>query len=495
MKRIYIPKRESKCSASLKTVLTAVMAFLFGCVVTASLVLNLKVTSLDPHQSHALINRASTPKLATHRKTELERAITLSLNNTGSDVTAGSPHGGLLHNTRILVVIVAFDFSQIPHLEEVLDGYHDIAVAGATVDVIVHATVPYPVTLLDLWNTRFPCLYRQCTSGDEDGNTGNFTITIVLKPKSLRLHLVDEHRTVFYEKIDDYDLFIYTEDDIRVTPTTVDTYLYETLKIQRIVEQNPKPAYAASDFNVGIVRYEYNYPPNVLMDDKTRHATQNVTRVYWEHSGFQRPVVPNAAMSVPQDILTVHGYITMTNHHQGMFMATRALLKAWSEREHCAFDRIRDRPGKGSQPTEGTQRVWMSSQMLYGRRHCNVQQVLPRNAFGSLTVLHLPNKNYRRVGKYRNRQFADGSEVFEAPHSSLLTAMEFHLGLQTGISAVKYPSSNQPYRGIRMIDEVVFSRDRSELLDRRMKEYHDYVQQGGIINDYDMTRTELVEEK
>lgn len=119
----------------------------------------------------------------------------------------------------------------------------------------------------------------------------------------------------------------------------------------------------------------------------------------------------------------------------------------------------------------------------------DVQQVIPKDKFGALTVLHLPNKNYRRVGKYRNRQFADGSEVFETPHESLLTAMELHLSVRQNL-----PSEPQhPYRGIRMVDEVI--RDRTALLERRMQEYQDYVNRGGILNEYDMTKTALVEEE
>ena len=106
-----------------------------------------------------------------------------------------------------------------------------------------------------------------------------------------------------------------------------------------------------------------------------------------------------------------------------------------------------------------------------------------------MTVLHLPNKNYRRVGKYRSRQFADGSEVFETPHESLLTAMELHLSVRQNLPTVP----QYPYQGIQMVDEV--TRDRTSLLDRRMQEYHDYVNRGGVLNEYDMTKTALMEDE
>ncbi|KAL3927187.1 MAG: hypothetical protein SGARI_005391, partial [Bacillariaceae sp.] len=286
-----------------------------------------------------------------------------------------------LQDTRILIAIAAFDFSQIPHLEEVLDAYQGLCVTGASkVTLVIHATVAYPVTLIDLLNSR---ILPSCK--------GIFSIRIVLKPSSLRLHLVDCHRELFYSNLDNYDLFIYTEDDIRVTPMTVAAYVTETKRVQELVGMEE-----SKNYNVGIVRYEYNWPNNVVIDDKTRHATQNVTRVYWEHGRY--PVFPKAIDRIKAKGI-YETYIQMTNHHQGMFLATDFLLKAWRDKKGCDFDKVRDRPGhknRPSQPAEGTQRVWMSSQMLYGGRHCNVQQVLPADSFGTLTVLHLPNKNYRR---------------------------------------------------------------------------------------------------
>lgn len=363
--------------------------------------------------------------------------------------------------------------------------------------ILCFSTVPYPVTLIDLLNSRLVPSCRDI-----------FNIKIVLVPSSLRLHLVDCHRPLFYEKINDYDLFIYTEDDIRVSPRTVAAYLDETRRVEELVGQK-----RASDFNVGIVRYEYNFPSTTVITDKTRHATQNVTRVYWEHSMF--PPIPKATEAVPVDEFR-KTHVHMKNHHQGMFMATRDLLLAWKDRKGCEFDRVRDRPGmknRPSQPSEGTQRVWMSSQMLYGGRHCNVQQVrllphktiffysyliffsfseqlIPVESFGVFNVLHLPNKNYRRVGHFRNRTFSDGSEKFDfGATGSLLTAMNLHLEMRKA-----FPSVPQlPYRGIEMIDQV--ERGRTPLLERRMGEYQAYVDRGGVLSESDMTKTALVEER
>lgn len=55
-----------------------------------------------------------------------------------------------LQNVRILIAVAAFDFSQIPHLEEMLDSYQDLCVTGASkVHMVIHATGEFLV--------GFPC--------------------------------------------------------------------------------------------------------------------------------------------------------------------------------------------------------------------------------------------------------------------------------------------------------------------------------------------------
>lgn len=327
----------------------AISAFVFGCILSTMIVLNYVAIANSPsgfYDGNIIRGDAPIPtKRSDRRVVEFAPMIQESANSNSNSISTAtfSKSANDLVGKRILIAIAAFDFSQIPHLGEVLDTYQDLCVTGASkVDIVIHATVPYPVTLIDLLNSRIL-----------PGCKGVFSITIALKRHSLKLHLVDCHRELFYQKIDDYDLFIYTEDDIRVPPRVIGAYLDETKKVQDNVGLE-----ASSDFNVGIVRYEYNFPSNVVMDDKTRQATQNVSRVYWEH-GFY-PVVGEAVNFINSEKLK-DSYVRMHNEHQGMFIATPFLLKAWKERKNCQFDVASNRPGfknNPHQPSEGTQRVW-----------------------------------------------------------------------------------------------------------------------------------------
>lgn len=255
---------------------------------------------------------------------------------------------------------------------------------------------------------------------------------------------------------------------------------------------------------MGIVRYEYDFPENVVITDKTRHASVNVTRVYWEHIG--RPVFEKSVDKVEEKALFPY-YIAMHKPHQGMYLVTPSLLKAWKVRPNCRFNEIRDRPSHPNnpgQPTEGTQRVWMSSQMMYGGRHCAVKQLIPVENFGQLTVLHLPNKNYRRVGKQGRlggsdnapkNEFSDGTEVFQRASSELLKGLELHIeikrqfpNLQT--TNVGEDGGRKRYTGIRMVDTDINFRNMHKnhraAAETRLEAYKAYVERGGYMVASDM---------
>jgi len=126
--------------------------------------------------------------------------------------------------------------------------------------------------------------------------------------------------------------------------------------------------------------------------------------------------------------------------------------------------------------------------MLHGGKHCAVQLLLPLEQFGQLNVLHLPNKNYRRVGRKGRiggvgssieNKFATGDEQFEAASNMLLTAMDAHLALRKAYPAKKKES----YTGIKMIAQS-WGGQRSNLR-VRMKAYDKYVANGGVMSDED----------
>ena len=120
-------------------------------------------------------------------------------NGNDSSSVSANPHNASrgMQGLRVLVCLASYDFGQFPLLEEVLDSYQDFCVAGASIDVYIHTAIPYTVGLIDMLNARLSCEGMQ--------------IIIAVQSPAVRLNLVDRHRQLFYEKIDDYDLFIYSE--------------------------------------------------------------------------------------------------------------------------------------------------------------------------------------------------------------------------------------------------------------------------------------------
>jgi len=74
----------------------------------------------------------------------------------------------------------------------------------------------------------------------------------------------------------------------------------------------------------------------------------NVTRVYWEHLG--RPIFEKSVDKVQDEKLAPY-YISMRKPHQGMYLVTPELLRAWKDRgPNCRFDEVRDRPSNPKKP-------------------------------------------------------------------------------------------------------------------------------------------------
>lgn len=207
--------------AKTKQALTLLTAFLFGVALCSSFFLYKTTLHInnEKHNAAAVVPRgwvgSSSPhELLQSRRREyaaVSTTTTTSGNNTKSTTTRSisSSTASILVGVRILVAIASYDFLQLANLEEVLDALLDFCYAGTTMDIIIYTTVLYPVAYLDMLNDRLRCN----NDGHENGaaDAAKLTVTIILKPSHVRLHLVDYHRELFYERIDQYDIFVYTE--------------------------------------------------------------------------------------------------------------------------------------------------------------------------------------------------------------------------------------------------------------------------------------------
>jgi hypothetical protein len=197
--------------AKIKQALTLLTAFLFGVAICSTFFLYR--TTLHIHNNdnagsggsssspHQLLLQSRREYAAVSTTTTSEQNITSTTRSISSSTTS------ILAGVRILVAIASYDFLQLANLEEVLDALLDFCYAGSTMDIVIYTTVMYPVALIDMFNDRLRCNNHD---GNENGGA-KLTVTIILKPSHVRLHLVDYHRELFYERIDQYDVFVYTE--------------------------------------------------------------------------------------------------------------------------------------------------------------------------------------------------------------------------------------------------------------------------------------------
>merc|ERR1711904_39555 len=87
---------------------------------------------------------------------------------------------------------------------------------------------------------------------------------------------------------------------------------------------------------------------------------------------------------------------------------------------------------------------------------------------------------------------SDGSEPAFDHGTGLLTAIKFHVEIVKQMGQPDKTASPKTYNGIRMVDERGNEKDM-ETDNRRFREYEEYVNRGGTLSEYDLTRTDLME--
>jgi len=135
--------------ASLLSTLTILTSFLFGLALASAFFLwhaihtiDVKpsfleqVSSGDPFKNAVAGDARRAAVVADSGGTATGDASVDKLSSSSSQTQTS-----LLSGLRILVTIVSFDFMQLAHLEEVLDGFQDLCYAGSMDDVVVYTTV------------------------------------------------------------------------------------------------------------------------------------------------------------------------------------------------------------------------------------------------------------------------------------------------------------------------------------------------------------------
>lgn len=167
----------------------------------------------------------------------------------------------------MLVSIPDFLGNQMPFLNAVLDEYRSYKKYDVTINV--HSTVQIPRTDINL---------------------------IFHDPKKVA-RLAYVHRQEFFEARNDYDLYLFSENDILIKEETVDTYL-------KYADVLP------GDHCLGFIRFEKR-----VIDDPNDPTLYCID--LWPHVGY---------MAADNVVINGNPYFVLRNPHQSCYLLTRAQL-------------------------------------------------------------------------------------------------------------------------------------------------------------------------
>lgn len=370
-----------------------------------------------------------------------------------------------LRHKKILIEVTTVGQSQYIYLERALDSFRDLCEAGAKVSLHITTTncdpdpkpgdpeCPlygqsseetrennYPVEKIDQLNERMRCR-------DPDGS---LDVNIRLISPEWGKQVVDNHRRIFYDGINDgYDVFVHSEEDETIRPTNILAFMHEMDKLRRLVGKE-----RIADYSIGFIRYE---------DQMSR---QDKRRVVWEFDWEDE--VEN---TIDHPGIEGRYFTTPKYHHQGMFMATREQLLAWKTRgPNCKFDKPIRRPGYHRERTSG-------AMDLYDDEYCNVTQLLPLDSMEDLYIHHMPDKNYKRLP------------------DRIFTTMDLHkrrmkVLLKNNKAKRLWVDRYGRYNGIKMfIDE----RNKTLSLPFDLTAYQKYVKRGGMLSEEELVEWEWKE--
>ena len=155
--------------------------------------------------------------------------------------------GPTLRGKKVLFEITTVGMRQFALLEIVLDSIRDLCESGASVSLHITTSTcdpklelsrctltkeeeklpkNYPPDILNQMNERLRCR-------DVDGSVET---TVHIKSPEWGKQMVDFHRKIFYDNIDNgYDVFIHTEEDEVIRPTTILAFIDEMEKVRTYV--------------------------------------------------------------------------------------------------------------------------------------------------------------------------------------------------------------------------------------------------------------------
>ena len=250
-------------------------------------------------------------------------------------------------NLRLLYAIMAYDRKQHIHLLTMLHSAVSMCEGGLRVTILLYTADSNPYTPKE--REELQALCDSCT-----GRTGGtLALENIAVDAQLKFDATMQHRKEFLRRIDEYDLFVYSEDDVHIELRHIAAYVEASSHLARSEDGHK--------YVLGWQRLERN------------GIGLGAEHVMWENG-----------------VDNYHGvevggrlYATMVNPHAGAWMATRSELKA--HHKQCRILHIPKTAGSFTRVRAGGWNLYMN---------CGRRKVLPVRNFQNFLVHHLPDKNW-----------------------------------------------------------------------------------------------------
>ena len=164
---------------------------------------------------------------------------------------------------KVLTTLLAYNSINNEYLFRVLENYKLLCELGFVVTAIIHTADVWTDSELQTLQRNYIC-------------QNSFIINIEVYHKDIKLSLANQHRYNMIKEQDNYDLFIYQEDDMNLTPYHILSYLNHSTFFEN--SASLKDSYANTNSSniilpqLGFLRYELFDEPSA--DNSTLTITE-----------------------------------------------------------------------------------------------------------------------------------------------------------------------------------------------------------------------------
>lgn len=225
-----------------------------------------------------------------------------SIDENGSDIWP-APHSSF---NKVLGMILVFNFKRIDSIMIILNEYKSLCESGWKPTIAFFTTEKPSFMLNQYFEEKLYCYHTQ----------QSIPIKWQTFNESVGIYIADKTREFVAKEVNNFDLFMYHEEDIILQQSHVAAYLYESKRMSQ--QLGPTTAF---DYMIGFQRYRrHNRPFKHLNDPFSDHDIFH--QEYLEETPFFKPI----CLKTQAYLQISNGFTPNSNPHQAIWLLTKAQL-------------------------------------------------------------------------------------------------------------------------------------------------------------------------